>query len=105
MRVPLCLFSLSLLPSGPGDSRAEFGSSRERLKKLTRVPTGGAATRSFSRNYNGDEGVEPARRRRAQGGDDQIMGPVPWWQLSPPWQLSPLSRPGKDPRRSLSGDK
>ena len=37
-----------LLPSGPGDSRPEFGSSRERSKQLTRVPTGGVATSSFS---------------------------------------------------------
>ena len=39
---------LVLLPSGPGDSRAEFGPSRERSKKLTRVPIGGIATRSFT---------------------------------------------------------
>ena len=52
-----------MLPSGPGDSRAEFGSSRERSKQLTRVPTGGVATPSFSRSYIGDEGVEPARRK------------------------------------------
>merc|ERR1712015_221686 len=37
-----------VLPSGPGDSRAEFGPSRERSKQLTRVPTGGTATRSFT---------------------------------------------------------
>ena len=37
-----------MLPSGPGNSRAEFGPSRERSKKLTRVPTGGTATRSFT---------------------------------------------------------
>ena len=37
-----------MLPSGPGDSRAEFDSSRECSKKLTRVPAGGAATPSFT---------------------------------------------------------
>ena len=37
-----------MLPADPGVSRAEFGSSRERSKKLTRVPAGGAATQSFT---------------------------------------------------------
>ena len=52
-----------MLPSGPGDSRAEFGPSRERSKQLTRVPTGGVATPSFSRSYNGDETIEPTWRK------------------------------------------
>ena len=52
-----------MLPSGPGDSQAEFGSSRERSEQLTRVPTGGVATPSFSRSYNGDERIEPTWRK------------------------------------------
>ena len=36
-----------MLPSGPGDSRAEFGPSRERSKKLTRVPLKDFSTPSF----------------------------------------------------------
>ena len=53
---------LLLLPSGPGDSRAEFGPSRERSKKLTRVPTGGTATRSFT----------PELQWRREGGTDAV---------------------------------
>ena len=41
-----------MLPSGPGNSRAEFGPSRERSKKLTRVPTGGTLHHLLPRSYN-----------------------------------------------------
>ena len=42
----------AMLPSGPGDSWAEFGSSRERSKQLTRVPAGGAAHQSFTPEFH-----------------------------------------------------
>ena len=45
-------FGYKVLPSGPGNSRAEFGPSRERSKKLTRVPTGGTLHHLLPRSYN-----------------------------------------------------
>ena len=37
-----------------------IGPSRERSKKLTRVPTGGTLHHLLPRSYNGDERIEPA---------------------------------------------
>ena len=56
-----------MLPSGPGDSRAEFGSSRERSKKLTRVPAGGAATPSFTPElqWRREDRTDAVERERA----------------------------------------
>ena len=69
-----------MLPSGPGNSRAEFGSSRERLKKLTRVPTGGAWYTIFSPRFtlatsgpnpHGGKGVQT---REAKIGPPKVVG-------------------------------
>ena len=45
-------------PPAPALVRAEFGSSKERSKHVTRVPTGGLAPPSFPHIYNADERIE-----------------------------------------------
>ena len=123
-----------MLPSGPGHSRAEFGSSRERSKQLTRVPTGGVATPPFSRSYNGDKSDKPSGPSIPCAGSGTGPGSTRWipktcrvlhWPRihevdtkrrvgsgTGPALCIPKRRAGtgyaargKDPRRSLDGDK
>lgn len=74
-----CTSAETCHPPVPASVRAEFGSSRECSKQLTRVPVGGVATLSYSHSNNGDNLDKPREKAYSVMGQALAQDPPKSW--------------------------